>query len=271
MSTELAKTDAKPKVMEIAVGSRGVQLRTYEDAWRFSQAVIQSDLAPSSFKTAQQVLVAIQYGAEVGFPPMQALQSIAVINGRACLWGDALPALVRNSGECEYIKEWIEGDGDKRTAHCETKRKGESEPCHKTFSVADAKAAGLWMKKSPSGKPTPWVHYPDRMLAMRARSWALRDTFADAMRGLQIREEVEDYADSSIPGEVIQSTPPRLLSEIPDSESAPLTPQPSASFIALRDAIERGDTEGIGEDIASALSTEDITEDEASELRGLLA
>jgi hypothetical protein len=32
------------------------------------------------------------------------------------------------------------------------------------------------------------------MLMMRARSWALRDGFADVLRGLSIREEVEDYA-----------------------------------------------------------------------------
>src|SRR5262249_49394 len=35
--------------------------------------------------------------------------------------------------------------------------------------------------------------YPRRMLMMRARSWALRDGFADVLRGLSIREEVEDY------------------------------------------------------------------------------
>jgi hypothetical protein len=31
------------------------------------------------------------------------------------------------------------------------------------------------------------------MLRMRARSWTMRDAFADVLRGLQLREEVEDY------------------------------------------------------------------------------
>jgi hypothetical protein len=60
-------------------------------------------------------------------------------------------------------------------------------PVVRTFSEADAKKAGLW------GKAGPWQQYPSRMLQMRARSWALRDAFPDALRGLGIREEVADY------------------------------------------------------------------------------
>ena len=35
--------------------------------------------------------------AEIGLAPLQAMQSIAVINGRATLWGDALVALVQKA------------------------------------------------------------------------------------------------------------------------------------------------------------------------------
>ena len=34
--------------------------------------------------------------------------------------------------------------------------------------------------------------YSSRMLQMRARAFALRDAFADALRGIQCREEMQD-------------------------------------------------------------------------------
>jgi hypothetical protein len=50
------------------------------------------------------------------------------------------------------------------------------------------------------------------MMQMRARSWALRDGFADAIKGLQCREEVEDYEPRNVtPAPPIQA--PRRLSE----------------------------------------------------------
>jgi hypothetical protein len=121
-------------------------------------------------------------GLEVGLAPMAALQSIAVINGRPALWGDGALAVVRASGLMESIKEWTEDT----TAYCEARRKGEPEPIRRSFSDADAKAAGLTNKKGP------WQDYRPRMRQMRARSWVLRDGFADVLKGLHIAEEAQD-------------------------------------------------------------------------------
>ncbi len=75
--------------------------------------------------------------------------------------------------------------GDARQGWCEVTRRGEA-PQRRTFSVADAKRAGLW------GKSGPWTQYPDRMLQLRARGFAIRDVFPDALRGVMTREEAED-------------------------------------------------------------------------------
>ena len=168
-------------------GDRGLVLRNLDDMYRFANGVVKSGLAPSSFKTAEAVMIAIQYGAEVGLSPMQSLQSLAVINGKPALYGDALPALAWGSGLLEGLQETIAGDGDQRTATCLLVRKGARHPITRTFSVADAKKASLW------GKSGPWSSYPDRMLAMRARAFAFRDGFADVLRGLHVSEEVADY------------------------------------------------------------------------------
>jgi len=179
MSTEIS-TNTTP--------ARGLTLASFDDAYRFATMVAKSDFAPKDFKgKAESCLLAIQHGSEVGLSPMQSLQSIAVINGRPTIWGDAAMALVQSSPACEYVREYIEGDGDNLTAVCEAKRRGYPAPTTVRFSVADAKKAGLW------GKSGPWSQYPNRMLQLRARGFALRNAFADALRGLVTAEEAQDY------------------------------------------------------------------------------
>jgi len=73
-------------------------------------------------------------------------------------------------------------------AVCQAKRRGYAKPTIATFSVADAKKAGLW------GKSGPWQQYPKRMLQLRARGFALRDAFPDVLRGLVTAEEAQDYS-----------------------------------------------------------------------------
>ena len=169
----------------------GLALATMGEAMQFASMVAKSDFAPKDFKgKPESCLLAIQHGSEVGLSPMQSLQSIAVINGRPTIWGDAALALVQSSPACEYIKEYIEGDGDQAVAVCEVKRRGYPAATVSTFSMFDAKRAGL------AGKSGPWTQYPTRMLALRARGFALRNAFADALRGLVTAEEAQDYPQS---------------------------------------------------------------------------
>lgn len=171
---------------------RAIVPQDFEGAWRIAVAVTKAGMAPRGLESAEKAMVAIMHGLEVGFTPMAALQSIAVVNGRPTIWGDGALALVQASGKLEAHKEWFEGEGDARKAMCRVVRKGDPEPKVGEFSVANAKTAGLWGKKGRSGEPTPWITYPDRMLKMRARGFALRDGFSDVLKGLGITEEVQD-------------------------------------------------------------------------------
>lgn len=160
------------------------------EAMEFSKMISQSGMVPGAYKgKPQDVLVAIQWGYELGLQPLQALQNIAVINGKPSVYGDAALALVKNDHRCAGVKEWIDGEGDNRVAHCLVKRRyaEEIEETERTFSVADAKKARLW------GKQGPWTNYAERMLAMRARGFALRDAFPDALKGVITAEEAQDY------------------------------------------------------------------------------
>lgn len=158
--------------------------QSLEEAFRVSQAIAASGLAPKGLDRPEQIMVAIMAGAELGLAPFQSLQSFAVVNGRPTLWGDGLMAVARAGGV--RVKEWLDGAGDDMVAHCEVTRES-GEVIERTFTVTQAKKAGLW------GKAGPWQSYPQRMLAMRARAYALRDGCADMLRGFQVREEVEDY------------------------------------------------------------------------------
>jgi hypothetical protein len=181
MTTELS-TNTTP--------ARGLALASFDDAFRFATMVAKSDFAPKDFKgKPESCLLAIQHGSEIGLSPMQSLQSIAVINGRPSIWGDAALAVVSASAVCEYVTEEMEEgkDGEALVAICTAKRRGYPKPTVVRFSVADAKKAGLW------GKSGPWTQYPRRMLQLRARGFALRDAFPDVLKGLVTAEEAQDY------------------------------------------------------------------------------
>lgn len=156
--------------------------KSLDEAMRFAETIAQSDIIPEDFKgNPGNILVAIQWGLELGLQPMQAMQNIAVINGRPALWGDAVIALVRGSALCEYIYETDDGT----TATIRVKRRGEEEQV-RTFSMEDARQAGLLNRQGP------WQQYPKRMRQMRARAFALRDVFPDVLRGMPVAEEVQD-------------------------------------------------------------------------------
>lgn len=179
---------AERKKSTITVGSHGLQLTTLPEMWRFAEAVIASRLNPKSLDTVEKVFIAIQMGAEVGLPPMAAIQNIAVINNRAAIWGDAMLAIPMSLGLVEDFKEEQIGEKGKDSFgyRCTTKRRGMSTVYTQEFTVEHAKKAGLWSKEGP------WQQYPERMLKLRARGFNLRDAYPDALRGMISVEEARD-------------------------------------------------------------------------------
>ncbi len=214
-------------VAPINMGERGVQLQTIEDMYRFANAVTRSGFAPKGMEKPESILIAVEMGLEVGLRPMQAIQNIAVINGRPCLWGDAALGLVKSSGVCQHFAEWFEGEGDSLVAVCETQRAGYPTATRQTFSISDAKRAGLWAKAGP------WQQYPMRMLQMRARAFALRDAYPDVLRGLNVAEEARDIpAPIDVTDSVAAAAPPRTRDEL----KARLAPPPEPLQDAPQDA-----------------------------------
>ncbi len=149
---------------------------------------------------------------------MQALQNIAVIQGRPVLWGDGALAVVRAHPLCESVVE--RGPVESLAANagqCTIKRKDQAQPITRDFTLEMAETAGLVKRSGPEG---PWTKYRGRMLMHRARAWAMRDALPEALKGLSIREEIQDI--EPIPAPVMM--PKRLLEskESSDKTSEPL-------------------------------------------------
>jgi len=226
----------------------GLALASFDDAFRFATMVAKSDFAPKDFKgKPESCLLAIQHGSEVGLSPMQSLQSIACINGRPSVWGDAALALVMGSPVCEYVRERVEGDGDAMVAICEAKRRNYPEPTVVRFTVADAKKASLW------GKAGPWTQYSKRMLQLRARGFALRDAFPDVLKGLITAEEAQDYPKPEPVARPPVEYRPKLdapqvaLSEDPEAKARLAVSRASnlEMLDALRTLVDRRHAEGV--------------------------
>lgn len=226
--------------------------QTFAEAMEFSKQISQSALVPSGYQgKPANCLVAIQWGMELGLQPLQALQSISVINGKPTIYGDALLAIVRADPRCVGVHETVDDD----VATCTVKRKhadGSVEEVTRTFSMAQAQRAGL------ANKSGPWKQYPERMLQHRARGNALRDSFPDVLNGMITAEEANDYPEAAptAPESMKDVTPPPQsppsLSEI----AAPKSPPPERQSMEDKQRVEReAQKSAFDSVVASAMKT----------------
>jgi hypothetical protein len=213
--------------MQLTTTRQGFAPATITEAMEFSKMLADSSMVPRAYQgKPQDIMVCVQWGMELGLAPMQALQNIAVINGKPSVYGDAMMALVQASPVCEDVQEYFEAEGTPNpVAVCIAKRKGRKEVVAK-FSVEDAKRAGLW------GKQGPWSAYPKRMMQMRARGFALRDAFPDVLKGLISAEEAQDY-----PSEINHSNSPKIAKIAINPLDALAPPVPTSNPVVIEAAL----------------------------------
>ena len=227
LSTE-TRSAPPPAKAPVQVGGPLAALtpQNIDEAFRLATALAGAgDMVPRHFQgNPQATMAAIVRGMEIGLAPMQALSSIAVVNGRPMIYGDALPALMQRAGH--HVDVEYEGSGDSLTAVATLTRGDSGKSITRRFGMTDAKRAGLL------GKQGPWMQYTARMLAHRARSWAIRDGAADALMGLHIADDGEhvgpekarDVTPSPRRGGVVYADPEPEAAEVAELiDPAPLT------------------------------------------------
>lgn len=168
----------------------GAQIQNMADSWTLAQIVVRAGMAPRGLDKPEKLMLALAAGAEAGLGFTATLKHVMVVNNVPSLYGDGPMALCYKSGLVENFDSGFSGTpfDDDYTAWIEVKRREARSAVRREFSVADAKAAGLW------GKAGPWKQHPGRMLFVRARAFALRDAFPDVLAGIAIAEEQEDIA-----------------------------------------------------------------------------
>ena len=149
---------------------------------------ISKELAQSrlhAHRNPADVLFVISVGESLGLNAATALMNIYNVNGMPTMKADLKLALAKRHPEyagCEI---------DANTERCIVKMKrrnenGTEESITSTFTIEDAKRAGLFPKKDN------WRMYPQRMLKARAISYAVNDLFPDIVFGMLSSEEAQD-------------------------------------------------------------------------------
>jgi hypothetical protein len=218
---------------------------------QLASQLAKSLMVPKAYQgKPQDLFVAMAMGYQIGLSVEQAIQAIAVINGKPCLWGDDMLGLCMAHPEFEDIEETpIQNKDGTITGYvCTISRKGQS-PKMNSFTLDMAKKAGLLSKQGP------WTQYPERMLKLRARGFSLRDAFPDALKGIKSREEVEDYLDveyKTVSDKVSRTE--FLKEDIRSRKENHAAINHQAEGVAVPEAIESSHTEAESDDVTSGVA-----------------
>jgi len=147
-------------------------------------------------------------------PAMTALQNIIPINGLLTIKGDLAKSMIFSSGKLrkDSWKESITGsiEGEDMEVTITATREDNGLTLSKSFSINDAKRAGLWITSQQVNgtdgwkfKSSPWWKYQKRMLYYRPLGYLARDLFGDVLNNMYITEEAQDM--TSDVSEVIET------------------------------------------------------------------
>ncbi len=191
-------------------------------------ADLASKLAPTEFVPkalrgrSAPVAAAILTGAELGLGPMKSLASIDVVDGSPTLSAELMRGLVLAAGHRLRLVELT-------ATRCvlSGQRIGDDEPTTVSWTMDDAKRAGLAGKRN-------WQGHPREMLLARATTLLCRTLFADVIGGLRSVEEVGDFADATAavvaeptePRRVVQRRPRPQRQEVAAPERPAIEPAP---------------------------------------------
>lgn len=144
----------------------------------FCKLLLWSAMCPKHFKTEGDVLSAILYGEELGFSPIQSLQSVYVVNGTPTLAAAAIKAKIIEAGG---IFEQLQWDSNICKLKC---TRGNWVQTFE-FTAEDAKQANLLNKDN-------WKYYRKDMLHARCITRVGKHMYADVLKGVECKEEMQD-------------------------------------------------------------------------------
>jgi len=149
--------------------------------------------------SADKAFAVLLKGHELGFSPMASAGSISIIKGKVSLSADATVALCKRSPACLYLRLV---ESSEEVATYETQRHGDPSPTSLSYTIAQAKTAGL------TGSQT-WRGHAPAMLRARCGAAIARAVYPDLVAGIYDPDEV---------AEIVRSEPSRA--EVPPADAA---------------------------------------------------
>jgi hypothetical protein len=244
--------------------TNGLAIRSIDDVERIATIAVASNY--TACRRVEEAAMIIITGHELGLSPAQSLRGIYVVKGKPVLAADTMVAVVRRSGLCE---SWRIVESTPERCTITTRRKGEAYDAERTWTLADAKRAGLLTNGT-------WSAYPAAMLRHRCASDLARQEYPDVILGMYDPEEMESVqapapiptlasigievqrptlpAPSSWPADLAACT---TLADVRAAYTASVTPDTSS---AMRDDVrawlaERGIPGVTGAEASALLST----------------
>lgn len=191
------------------------ELVTIQSQKEYAEILSASNLLPRAYqKQPANVFTAMAMGEALGLKPIEAINSINVIQGKPALSAELMGAMVRRAGH----KLRITCTKNPPTATATLIRKDDPDaPFTVTWDEKAATRAGLWMS-SPS-----WQKYPDQMMRARAITEVCRMGAADALSGFvytaeELGGEPQDPLAFSPIVQPVQPKPVQATPKQPESE-----------------------------------------------------
>ncbi len=158
--------------------------KTVDDAKVLARLFAASSLLPADLRGKEpDIFVSIIAGQELGLAPMAALRGVHVVKGKPILSADTMVGVVLSSGAAEYFTCVNETT---TSVTYETKRKGAPKSQQCTWTMDDAKRAGL--------NGDNWQKYPRAMLKARCKAMLARDVYPDVLAGCYTEDEAREFA-----------------------------------------------------------------------------
>lgn len=203
--------------------STDLKVRTLDDVLKFSDLLARSKLIPTHLQgKPSDVAIILMKGNELNLAPLQAIDSIDVIQGKPSLKPEAQLALIYSAFPQAVIN--IEQDPVKQTVRVSAVRPGNPTPQVFVWDMARARQMGLDQKDNYKKQPLV-------MLKWRAIGEMARTVFPDVSRGLFNNVEAEDFAvesgtdKASRMAQALAEERPQPKTVEATVEPAPLSPQ----------------------------------------------
>jgi hypothetical protein len=180
------------------------------------KVLVESQFLPVAINTWQKATAVIMYGKELGIGPMEACQSIDVIQGKPTQKPQSMKAMVHKKLPGAIFRP-VKLTNEE--AVYEAARPGDP-PMEFSFTIKDAERLGLTTKDN-------WKKQPKVMLSWRCIANVCRTVFPDCMSGVsytpeELGAEVDDDHNVIVSQPVIKPTPAIEVKEVGGEESEAL-------------------------------------------------